>query len=116
MFLLSLILLLVAMIFGSLTLIRILKNKRTNKPIVVLHGVFAGFGLLMVLTYIAMGHTSTLPIVGATFLGIAAVGGFIMFGIDISKKRVPKSLAIGHPILAVIGVLLLVYYAITTFA
>lgn len=110
----ALILLFIAMGLGLYVLTYVLKDKRTPKPVVVLHGVFAGFGLLIVLTYLAIGHATTLSIVGATLLGIAAVGGFIMFGIDVSKKPIPKVLALVHPLLAATGVFVLVYFAITT--
>lgn len=116
MFLIALVLLLAAMPLGLIVLTRILKHKRTPKPIVVLHGIFAGFGLLIVLTYIALGNITILSVSGALLLLFAAAGGFVMFGIDVSKKPVPKALAIMHPILAASGVIILIYYAVRVFS
>jgi hypothetical protein len=43
---------------------------------------------------------------------LPAVGGFTMLYIDIGKKQAPpKALAILHPILAAIGLILLIIYA-----
>jgi hypothetical protein len=43
---------------------------------------------------------------------LAITVGFTVFGFDISNKRIPKFLAILHPILAIAGVVLLIVYAI----
>ena len=99
-----------AAIFGAIVLLAILRNHRTPKPVVIAHGSFAGFALLLVITYIAMGHTDRLLIAGAIVLLVAAIGGFIMFGIDIFTKRPPKMIAIIHPIIAISGVVLLFAY------
>ncbi|MDR3478501.1 MAG: hypothetical protein P4M14_10780 [Gammaproteobacteria bacterium] len=106
----AIVLLIFAAILGSVVLIAILKNHRTPKPVVVAHGSVAGFALLLIFTYIAMGHTDTLVIAGAIVLLIAAIGGFILFGLDVFTKRPPKVMAIVHPIIGISGIVLLITY------
>ncbi len=97
-----------AAVFGAIVLLAILSNKPTPKPVVIIHGTLAGIGLLLAVTYVAIGKASTLQITGLVLLLLAALGGFTLFGIDISNKKIPKALAIGHPFLAIIGVILLI--------
>jgi hypothetical protein len=53
--------------------------------------------------------------VAAVIIGLAAVGGLTLAGIRLSgKPRPPTWMAIGHGIVAVTGVGLLVYVALTT--
>ena len=108
----ALVLFVFAAMLGVVVLKAILRNHRTPKPVVVAHGCFAGLALLLVLTYIAMGHIDTLLVAGAIVLLIAAAGGFILFGIDIFTKRPPKVMAVIHPILGVSGLVILLVYLI----
>jgi hypothetical protein len=100
-----------AAVFGLIVLIAILKNHPTPKPVVVIHGSLGGIGLLVLLTYLAMGNITPLYIASLSLLLIAITIGFTVFGFDISNKRIPKSLAILHPILAIAGIVLLILYA-----
>jgi hypothetical protein len=101
-----------AAVFGLIVLIAILKNMATPKPVVVIHGSLGGIGLLVALTYLAIGNITPLYIASICLLLVAITIGFVVFGFDISGKRIPKSLAILHPLLAVAGVIILIIYAV----
>jgi hypothetical protein len=106
----AMILFLCAVILGFVLLLSILKDRKTNKPLAVLHGTFGGFGLLVALTYIAIGTITPLYLAGIGILLIAITLGFIVFGIDISNMRIPKWLALLHPLFALTGIAILVVY------
>jgi hypothetical protein len=108
----AIVLFIFAAIFGVIVLLSILKNHRTPKPIVVIHGSLGGVGLLIALTYLAMGNITPLYLTSMGFLLVAITIGFIVFGIDISGMRIPKWLALLHPLLAVTGVIILIVYMI----
>lgn len=104
----------IAAFLGIFLLRSILKNKRTYKPVVFMHGSVAGFALLMLATYIALGHTAPLLITSAVLFVLAFLGGLTMFTLDATGKRVPKMLALGHPLLAVSALVLLIVYIVQT--
>jgi hypothetical protein len=99
-----------AALLGLVLLIAILKNKPTPKPVVFIHGIIAALALLMLVTYVALGHTSTLLITSLVLFVLAAIGGITMFTFDMSGKPVPKMLALGHPALAITSIILLIIY------
>ncbi len=99
-----------ASVFGLVVLTEILRNHTTPKPVVLIHGFLAGIGLLIALTYAAMGHSSSLYVTGLVVLILAAIGGFTLFAIDVSQKKIPKLMAILHPILAITGVVIFIVY------
>ncbi|HSW93294.1 MAG TPA: hypothetical protein VLJ15_02950 [Gammaproteobacteria bacterium] len=102
----------IAAFLGTFLLRSILENKRTNKPVVFMHGSVAGLALLALATYIALGHTAPLLITSVVLFVLAAIGGLTMFTLDTSGKRVPKMLAIGHPMVAVSAIVVLIVYIV----
>lgn len=102
----------IAAIFGSVILKAILKNKRTPSLMSLMHGSFAFGALLIVITYVASGHTSPLLITSMVLFILAALGGFTLLTFDLSKKPIPRALALGHPALAIIALTLLVVYVV----
>lgn len=103
---------LIAAFLGTFLLHSILKNKRTYKPVVFMHGSFAGLALLALATYTALGHTAPLLLISLALFILAAIGGVTMFTLDTSNKRVPKILAIMHPMVAITALILLIVYII----
>jgi len=98
-------------IFGAIVLTAILTNKPTPKPIVFFHGAFVATALvLLLIAFFKAGHTGKLLEFSLGFFIIAALGGFTLFFIDMQKKRIPKLLAVFHPLLAVVGLVLLITY------
>jgi len=102
----------IAVFLGIFLLRAILKNKRTYKPVVFMHGSVAGLALLMLATYIALGHTAPLLMTSAGFFVLAFLGGLTMFTLDATGKRVPRMLAVGHPMIAVVALVLLIVYIV----
>lgn len=105
----ALILFVIAIVLGILVLSYILQNQPTPKFIAVLHGVIAAFALVVVIIYLIINHTS-LPVLGITVLIIAALGGLFLFASDVGQHRMPKWVIIWHPIIAIIGLILLIYF------
>lgn len=99
-----------AAFLGTFLLRAILKNKRTYKPVVFMHGSMAGLAILVLATYIASGHTAPLLITSVVLFILAAIGGITMFTLDVSGKKVPKMIAIVHPIVALSGLGVLITY------
>ncbi|MES2218324.1 MAG: hypothetical protein V4501_07925 [Pseudomonadota bacterium] len=106
----AIVLFLFAAMLGVVLLLSILKNHKTNKALAVLHGSLGGFGLLVALTYLAIGTITPLYLIAIGILLVAICLGFILFGIDISNLRIPKWLALLHPLFAVTGVVVLIVY------
>lgn len=111
MLLTAIILFVFAAIFGLIVLLSVLKNKTTPKPAVFIHGVLAAAGLVLVALYV-IENADNSPLVSLIVFLVAAVGGFIMFGRDMTNKSVPKGLAMIHVGVAVAGLLLLVLFVI----
>jgi hypothetical protein len=101
-----------AVLFGIILLNAILNNKRTPKPVVFLHGAVAFFAILVLIGYIAAGHTDRLLIAALTLFLLAAAGGLVMFAIDIRKKPIPKLIALIHPLIGLSGFITLLVYVL----
>ncbi|EKD54582.1 MAG: hypothetical protein ACD_60C00068G0024 [uncultured bacterium] len=99
---------------GLVLLTAILRDRPTYKPIVFMHGTIAGIALIILVTYVALGHTDTLLITSLVLFVLAALGGFTLFTFDINDKPIPKKLAIMHPLLAVVSLILLIVYVAQT--
>ncbi len=109
----AIVLFVVAAVFGLMNLIPILKNKPAPKPSVFIHGGFAALGLLCVILAVARA-TGPSPVDALILFVIAALGGFVLFGIDMQKKPMPKWLAILHPLIAAVGLVLLIVFVVGT--
>ncbi|MDF2867651.1 MAG: hypothetical protein K0S11_1121 [Gammaproteobacteria bacterium] len=90
---------------GLTLLLYVLKNKNTPKALVFSHGLLATLGLLALVIYALVRNTQLLT--PALLLLLAAVGGFMLAWRDLLGLSVPKWLAAGHGIIALIGVALL---------
>lgn len=97
--------------FGLILLTAILRNQPTPKPVVFIHGSLAVLALLLVILFIIR-HDGTGPITSLVLFILAALGGLTLFSIDIRNKPIPKWIAVVHPIVAVIALLTLIFYAI----
>src|SRR5438105_1384688 len=106
----AVILFLIAAIFGLVVLTAILKDQPTPKGFVFTHGPIAATGLILVLIALYYGPRDSLLITSAVLFVLAALGGLTLFTIDMSNKRIPKLLAVAHPILAVIALVILIIY------
>jgi glucose uptake protein GlcU len=107
----AIVLFVIAAILGAIVLFHVLKNKNTPKPVVIIHGVLAAIGLLLVIYY-AVVHAAHAPITSLVLFIIAAIGGFTLFGIDMAKRKLPKWLAVIHPIIAAAGLIALIVFVV----
>lgn len=106
----AMILFLIGAIFGLAILKTVLKHTPRSPLLRLMHGIFVFIGLLLVITYVASGNTSTLILTSMILFIAAALGGFTMLTMDVTKKPIPKALALGHPLLAVTALVLLIVY------
>lgn len=104
-------LLVLTLFLGLIVLIEILSDRTTPKPVVFIHGGLAILALLLIVISIIRHHGQG-PIVALAILVLAAVGGLILFSIDIRNKPIPKWLALVHPLVAIIGLFALILYAL----
>lgn len=95
--------------FGAAVLYRILKDSPTPKRAVLAHGLIGGTALVLVILY-ALNHAENAPVTTLILLLLAAGGGFTLLAFDLGKKKIPKALAIGHPIIALCGVIALIAF------
>jgi hypothetical protein len=100
----SIIIFLITAVFGVIIASAILRNQPTPKPIVYIHGLFGAVALALVVIYVIQ-HGEKNPMISLVLLIIAALGGFILFARDMTKKPGPVALVIVHALVAVAGVL-----------
>lgn len=99
--------------FGLVVLLKILTDKPTPKLVVFSHGLIAATALLLVL-YTAWNNPQGLLLASLVIFVLAALGGFTLLSFDLRHKPIPKLLAVAHPFVAVIGLLILIVFVVTT--
>lgn len=99
-----------AAILGMVLLSFVLKGKETPKGIVFTHGPLAAIGLVLLIIY-ALNHPG--PVESIVLFIIAALGGVVLVIRDLSRKPVPKWLAVVHGLAAVSGFIFLLVFAFT---
>jgi peptidoglycan/LPS O-acetylase OafA/YrhL len=97
-----------AAILGMVLLSFVLKGKETPKGIVFTHGPLAAIGLILLIIYTI---NNPGPIESIVLFTIAALGGVVLVVRDLSKKPVPKWLAVVHGLIAVSGFIFLLVFA-----
>jgi hypothetical protein len=93
---------------GMYLLALVLQKKETPKIAAFIHGAFVASALGL-LIYYATQHGPG-PMEAIVLFVIAALGGFVLIVRDLTKKPLPKWLAIGHGLVAVIGFIALLVY------
>ena len=99
----------IAAAFGLILFLQLACDRPTLKPVVVLHGIFAVFGLGLLVTYFIHHYHKNL-LSSVIILSLAALGGLTLLSFDLRKKAPPKLLLFLHPIAAMIGLIFLVSY------
>lgn len=102
----------IAALFGLYLLSYILTNKNTPKGVALTHGFFAVLGVVVLILYCLFYSPS--PLASLVLFIFAALGGLMLFYRDITAKPIPKWLALGHGLTAVIGVCLLVLFMVNS--
>jgi len=100
----------IVIILGVYILKTIIKEKRSPKPVVIIHGLFALVVIFILSKLVYAGLDDTLVIAAlALFIG-AALGGLTMAFLSYKKKPIPKAFLIVHPLVGISGFLVLLSY------
>lgn len=99
----------IAAVFGLIVFLQLACDRPTLKPVVILHGLFAVSGLGLLVTYLVSHYHKTL-LISVIILILAALGGLTLLSFDLKKKTPPKLLLFLHPLAAITGLLVLVWY------
>ncbi len=75
------------------------------------HAVVATLSLVLLMIY-AILHSTAAPTLAFALFAVAAVAGFILFGIDLAKRKLPSWLVFLHGALALAGLVFLVVFAL----
>jgi hypothetical protein len=104
----SVILFAVAALFGLYLISKVFGGSLPSWPPVILHGLFAASGLVILLyaAFVAA-STPTAIWVAAVLLLIAALGGFTLLSFQLRRQVPPKPMAALHALGAVAGFLTL---------
>jgi glucose uptake protein GlcU len=106
---LSLILFAVAAVAGLTMAIMHFRGISPPKTVLaVLHGLFAASGLVVLLLALIKTGFGGKPGLAFGLLVAAALGGFLLIGSHVQRKRLPSVLVVGHALLAVAGFVVLV--------
>src|SRR4051794_39891985 len=97
-----------AALLGLYLLSFVLQNKETPKGIAFTHGPLAATGLIILIIYAIFNQPS--PIISIILFVLAALGGIMLIYRDIMGKSVPKWMAIGHGLTAVVGFIFLIIF------
>src|SRR5262245_42722257 len=108
MLLLAILLFSIAAFLGVYLLTYVLQNKNTPKSVAFIHGPIAATGLIILIIYAFLYKPA--PIVSIIIFILAALEGAILIYRDITGKSLPKWLAIGHGLTAIIGFVFLILF------
>lgn len=108
----SIALFLAAALFGLYMAARVFGGNLPPWAVVILHGLLAASGLLVLLYALFIGAQTAALVIGAVLLVIAALGGFFMFSYQLRKAVPPKAVVVVHALAAVLGVVCLLANAI----
>lgn len=100
-----------AAVLGLYLLTLVLANKETPKSIAMIHGFFAVIGITLLIIYPFF--YSPAPITSLVLFIFAAMGGLTLIYKDLTGKPLPKWLALGHGLTAIIGFILLAVFIFT---
>ncbi|MEX0648598.1 MAG: hypothetical protein WEA56_16030 [Balneolaceae bacterium] len=95
-----------AAILGAILLSKVFQDKETPKPVVYAHGLAAASALVL-LFFAWYNNGDSLLLTSLLIFVIAATGGFILFGKDVTGKPLPNWLAAVHALAAVTGFVIL---------
>jgi hypothetical protein len=106
----AIVLFVVGALFGLHVLTHILKEKPTPKVSVVLHGLIVATALVIVIINVMRGGSGLL-VTSMVFFIMAALGGAYLAYVDnVKKLQPPKAIAIMHPMIAAVGLVMLIIY------
>ena len=96
-------------VLGMVLITFVLPGKETPKAVVFSHGFLAVIGLILLIIYSVKQAPG--PIESIILFAIAALGGVVMVWRDLTRRPVPKWLAVVHGLLAIAGLVFLLIFA-----
>jgi hypothetical protein len=97
-----------AALLGLYLLSYVLRDKETPKAVAFIHGPVAATGLILLIIY-AYYHSPS-PWVSIILFALAAMGGLMLIYKDLTGHPVPKALALGHGITAIVAFIFLLKF------
>lgn len=104
-----------AILLGLYLLSCVLKNKNTPKRLAFIHGPLAVIGLILLIVYACYHHAAS-PWVSIVLFALAAMGGLMLIYRDLFGHPIPKWMAIGHGITALIGFIFLIVFTVSIYS
>lgn len=98
-----------AALLGLYLLSYVLRDKQPPKAIAFIHGPVATTGLVLLIIYSFYNASS--PWASIILFALAAMGGLMLFYKDLTGQKVPKALAIGHGLTAIVAFIFLIKFA-----
>lgn len=102
----------VAAVGGLVMLVMSRGERRVPMGLALLHGLLAATGLVLLGVAVLRGGAGGLATWSLGVLLVAALGGFVLFAQYLRKGTFPFSLGLAHGLVAVVGFLLLVGWAL----
>jgi hypothetical protein len=103
----SVVLFALSAVVGLLLAVKHFKKEVVSIPVALLHGLLGASGLVLyVLAAVKTGVTALSGVSLGLFV-VAALGGFVLFGLHLKGRALPKGLIVLHALLAVSGFLML---------
>lgn len=99
-----------AALLGLFLLGYVLGGKPTPKAVALMHGPVGAVGIALLL--FAWATDRPVPMLSLGLFIAVAMGGFFLIFRDLSRGRVPKTIALGHGILAAIALTVLVLFVV----
>lgn len=97
-----------AAILGIILISFVLRGRSTPKAVVLFHGPIAAVGIFLLLVYAF--YQTPRPMASIILFILAACGGFFLLYRDLTGRTLPKWLAVGHGLIAIIGYVLLISF------
>lgn len=97
-----------AALLGFYLITFVLQAKETPKGVAIVHGPLAATGLILLIVYAFLYKPA--PIISIIIFILAAMGGFVLIYKDLVGKPIPKWLAVGHGLTALIGFITLIVF------
>ncbi len=96
-------------VLGVRSYLRRLSAGSGSRAIGYVHGVVTTLSLVLLVIYAVL-YSAAVPSWGFGFFAAAAIAGFILFGFDLAKRRLPRWLVFLHGALALVGLAFLVVF------
>ncbi|RUR05885.1 hypothetical protein [Legionella sp. km772] len=112
MLIIAIVLFLLAAVFGLALLVAVLQDRPTQKAALFLHGALALAAISCVIVYMFIRGSSPLLLTSLALFILAALGGLTLATLDISHRKIPKLIAVLHPLIALAGLIVLLAYVL----